>query len=430
MNRQEKHPDPLAALAGLLLAVFVAVVLTACGSDAAEHAGPPPAPAVSVAEPIVRDVNGWDEFTGRVEAVETVEIRPRVSGYIDDIRYTEGREVRKGDVLFVIDPRPYRAELARAEADLARARAEAELAQSEVARARKLLEARAISQEEHDQRIATGAQTRASVRAVEAAVETARLNLEFTVVRSPIAGRAGRALVTEGNLVGPGAIVLTTVVSLDPVYVYFEGDEQVYLRSAELARRADATAAPPAVFVGLANEDGFPHEGRLDFVDNQVNPATGTIRSRAVLANADRTFTPGLFARVKLVGSAAASTILVDDKAILTDQDRKYVYVLGPDNKALRRDLKLGRIVAGLRVVSEGLSAGDKVIVHGAQKIFFPGMAVQPTAIAMGDPPPSPGPSGHPLPQAGEGTASVLPSPATAGEGLGERVADDVRKPT
>jgi membrane fusion protein, multidrug efflux system len=214
----------------------------------------------------------------------------------------------------------------------------------------------------------------------------ARLNLEFTEVRSPIAGRAGRAMVTEGNLVEPGATVLTTVVSLHPVYVYFEGDEQVFLRSADLAR----DGARNAVFVGLSNEEGFPHEGVLDFVDNQVDPRTGTIRSRAVLDNHDRAFTPGLFARVRLQGSASDTALLVDEKAVLTDQDRKYVYVLGPDNKALRRDITLGRTVDGLRIVSAGLQPGDQVIVHGVQKVFFPGMAVAPQMIAMGDPPPAP----------------------------------------
>lgn len=383
--RDELHP--IAPVAALLLAALAAVLLTACGSSAAEPAGMP-APAVSVAEALEREVHASEEFTGRIEATDTVEIRPRVSGYIHRVNYREGSEVRKGDVLFEIDPRPYRAELAGAQAELARARAQAALARSEAARAHRMLEVKAISQEEHDQRLAAEAQSRANVRAAEAAVETARLNLEFTEVRSPIAGRAGEALVTEGNLVGPGSTVLTTVVSLDPVYVTFEGDEQVYLRSADLGQRGRGVATP--VFVGLAHEEGFPHEGRLDFVDNQINPRTGTIRSRAVLPNADRRFTPGLFARVKLVGRATASAVLVDDKAILTDQDRKYVYVLGPESRAVRRDITTGRLADGLRVVTQGLAAGEPVIVHGVQKVFFPGMPVQPTQIAMGDPPAAP----------------------------------------
>lgn len=375
----------LKQLTTALSASLLAILVAACDSGAAEWSGQPPPPEVSVAEVVVRQVNDWDEFTGRVEAPETVEIRPRVSGYIHEVRYTEGREVAKGDVLFVIDQRPYRAALAQAEAELARAKAQAALADSEVVRARKLLESRAISQEEHDEAIAADAQAAANVGAAEAAVELARLDLEFTEVRSPIAGLAGRASVTAGNLVAPGDTLLTTVVSLDPVYVYFESDEQVYLQSADLTQRGRQNT----VFVGLANDQGFPHEGVLDFVDNRVDPATGTIRARAVLDNEDRRFTPGLFARVRLQSNDSESTILVDERAILTDQDRRFVYVLGENDTAQRRDVQLGKSVEGLRIITAGLAAGDRVIVHGVQKIFFPGMPVQARAIAMGDGPAS-----------------------------------------
>jgi len=373
-------------LAALMLVTLAATILAGCGSQANEHGAMPPPPAVSVAQVLAREVSSSEEFTGRVEAAETVVIRPRVAGYIQRVRYDEGAEVKKGDVLFVIDQRPYRAELARAEAEAARARAQATQAQSEKARAKTLLEVQAISQEEYDRMISNDAQFEAGVNAAEAAVEMARLNLEYTEVRSPIAGRAGRAQVTQGNLIAPGTTVLTTVVSLTPVYVYFEGDEQVYLRSADLSRKG----ARNPVFVGLANEEGFPHEGVLDFVDNQIDPQTGTIRSRAVLDNKDRAFTPGLFARVRLQGSDSQAALLVDEKAVLTDQDRKFVYVLGPENRALRRDITLGRTVEGLRVVSSGLQRGDQVIVHGVQKVFFPGMPVAPQTIAMGDPPAAP----------------------------------------
>jgi multidrug efflux system membrane fusion protein len=379
-------------LAALMLVTLAATILAGCGSQANEHGAMPPPPAVSVAQVLSREVSSSEEFTGRVEAAETVVIRPRVAGYIQRVRYDEGAEVKKGDVLFVIDQRPYRAELARAEAEAARARAQATQAQSEKARAKTLLEVQAISQEEYDRLISNDSQFEAGVNAAEAAVEMARLNLEYTEVRSPIAGRAGRAMVTEGNLIEAGATVLTTVVSLTPVYVYFEGDEQVYLRSADLSRKG----ARNPVFVGLANEEGFPHEGVLDFVDNQIDPQTGTIRSRAVLDNKDRAFTPGLFARVRLQGSDSQAALLVDEKAVLTDQDRKFVYVLGPENRALRRDITLGRTVEGLRVVSSGLQRGDQVIVHGVQKVFFPGMPVAPQTIAMGDPPPAP--AGAPAP--------------------------------
>jgi multidrug efflux system membrane fusion protein len=327
-----------------------------------------------------------------VTAVETVEVRPRVSGYLEQVAFTEGQEVDRGQVLFVIDPRPYRAEFDGAQAELERARTRAELARTEFARARKLRETLAISQEILDQRAAAQEESKAAIRAAEAAVETARLNLEFTEVRSPIAGRAGRAVVTEGNLVNTGSngTLLTTVVSIDPVHVYFEGDEQTYLRYSSLARRDEgpgARAARTPVRVGLADEEGFPHRGYLDFVDNTLDPATGTITARAVLENDDRAFTPGLFARVQVRAGAERPALLIDERAVLTDQDRKYVYVLGADSTAQRRDVVLGRQVDGLREVNRGLAAGDQVIVHGVQKIFFPGMPVIPREGVMGEPP-------------------------------------------
>jgi multidrug efflux system membrane fusion protein len=315
--------------------------------------------------------------------VEAVQIRPRVAGVIDEVRFTEGHEVEPGDVLFVIDQRPYRAELARAEAELEAARAQVAPARSEAARARTLFEKRNISQEVLDQRVAAEAQVAAGVRAAQAAVDIARLNLEFTEVRSPIAGRTGRALVTKGNLVDAGNTLLTNVVSLDPVYVYFETDEQVFLRSTDSQRRG----ARHPVQVALSNEEGFPHSGVMDFVDNQLNPDTGTITSRAVLDNRDRIFTPGLFARVRVQGGEKQRTVLIDDKSILTDQDRKFVYVLGSDNTAQRRDVKPGRAIDGLRIITEGLMDNDRIIVHGVQKVFFPGMPVDPQLIEMGQPP-------------------------------------------
>jgi multidrug efflux system membrane fusion protein len=353
----------------------------------------PPPPDVSVATVVTKEVRPWDEFTGHVEAVETVELRPRVSGYIERVNYVEGGEVAKGDVLFVIDHRTYRAELERAEAELARARTQTELAASEVARAKKLAEARAMSAEELDQRNSALAQAEANIRAAQSAVDVAKLNLEFTEVRAPISGRAGRALVTPGNLVStqPNATLLTTIVSLDPVYVYFEGDERSYLRYNAMSRngtRASSRDVRNPVRVGLSGDAGFPYEGEMDFMDNQVNPDTGTIRARAMLANPDRVFTPGLFARVQLVASDSFTAMLIDEKAVLTDQDRKYVYVVADDGSAQRRDITLGRTVDGLRVVSAGLEADDRVIVHGVQKVFMPGMPVNPQVIAMGDPPP------------------------------------------
>jgi multidrug efflux system membrane fusion protein len=365
------------------LAAVLAVLIAACSSEAAPTASMPPPPDVSVATVAAKPVRQWDEFTGRVVAVETVELRPRVSGYVQRVAYAEGQEVRKGDLLFAIDPRPYRAALDRAQADLARAQAEARLARTQDARAQSLIEARAISKEEFETRRAATAQGNAAVRAAEAAVTAARLDLQFTSVRAPIDGRAGRAMATAGNLAQADTTLLTTLVSQDPVHVYFETDEQTYLRYQQLARDGTRSGEGNPVRVGLANESGYPHAGTLDFTDNQVDPATGTIRARAVLRNPDRAFTPGLFARVQIEGSGEFRALLIDDKALLTDQDRKYVYVLGAQNKAERRDVVLGAQIDGLRVVRSGLKAGDKVIVNGVQKVFMPGMPVQPKTVAM-----------------------------------------------
>ena len=374
-------------LAALVLSVLIATAIGACSSEAAPADAMPPAPEVSVATVLSKQVRQWDEFTGRVAAVETVELRPRVSGYVERVVFDEGQEVRKGDLLFVIDQRPYRAALDSALAGLERARSEARLAQTQDARAQMLIEAKAISREEFETRKAATAQGNAGVRAAEAAVAAARLDLQFTQVRSPIDGRAGRALMTEGNLAQADATLLTTVVSLDPVHVYFESDEQSFLRYSDLARKGERTRSSNPVRIGLANETGYPHEGVVDFIDNQVDGRTGTIHARAVLRNPDRVFTPGLFARVQLQGSGEFKALLIDDKAVLTDQDRKYVYVLGPKNAAMRKDVVLGRMADGLRVVESGLTPQDKVIVHGVQKVFFPGMPVAPKQIAMGAPP-------------------------------------------
>ncbi|MDN5782465.1 MAG: efflux RND transporter periplasmic adaptor subunit, partial [Luteimonas sp.] len=373
------------SLAVLALASMIAVVVSACGSsEAAPGAGMPPPPEVSVATVLSKPVHQWDTFNGRVTAVESVELRPRVSGYVQRVAFKEGQEVKKGDLLFVIDPRPYRAALDQAQAQLQRAHAEAKLAQAQDARAQTLIEAKAISREEFETRKAASAQGNAGVRAAEASVAAAALDLQFTQVRAPIDGRIGRALVTEGNLAQADATLLTSLVSQDPMYVYFESDEQTYLRYADLARKGERTRSSNPVRIGLADESGFPHEGTVDFVDNQVDPTTGTIRARAVFPNPDRVLTPGLFARVQVQGSGEFKAMLIDDKAVLTDQDRKYVYVLGPDNKAVRKDVQLGRMIDGLRVVQSGLTAKDKVIVHGVQKVFMPGMPVAPKTIAMG----------------------------------------------
>jgi RND family efflux transporter MFP subunit len=353
-----------------------------------EPAPAPPAQAVTVAAVAEREISEWDEFTGRLEAVDQVEIRPRVSGYIKRVTFAEGKEVKKGEVLFEIDPRPYEAQLAGAQAELERARSAASLAKSEVQRAGKLVDVQAISREEFDSRTSAEAQGGATVRAAEAAVQTARLNLEWTRVRSPIAGRVSNALVTAGNLVQagpPAGAVLTTVVSVDSMYVYFDSDEQTYLRYASRARSSGGTnwrTARLPVYLGLANESGFPHEGRLDFVDNQVDPRTGTIRTRAVFSNRARALTPGLFARVKLVGTEKTNATLVRDAAIGTDQDRRFVLVVGPGDTLAYRPIVPGRLTDGLRIVTSGLKPGERIVVNGLMRVR-PGMKVTPTDSAM-----------------------------------------------
>jgi membrane fusion protein, multidrug efflux system len=370
------------AFLALSASILIAMALAGCRSDASAPSGPPAA-EVSAATVVSRNVRQWDDVTGRISAVETVELRPRVSGYIDRVAYQEGQEVSKGDLLFVIDQRPYLAALAQAEAGLERARSEARLAQMQDARAQSLIDAQVISREEYETRHAASAGSDAGVRGAQAAVATARLNLQFTEVRAPISGRAGRALITAGNLAQADATVLTTLVSLDPMYVDFDSDEQSFLRYNALARKGERDLSRNPVRVGLAGEQGYPYTGTVDFVDNQVDPRTGTIRARAVLANPDRVFTPGLFARVQLEGSAEFEALLIDDKAVLTDQDRNYVYVVAADNTAARRDITLGRMIDGLRVVTSGLEPTDQVVIDGVQKVFFPGMPVKAEIVSM-----------------------------------------------
>lgn len=373
----------------LIAAALTTLLLAACGGGEAPPADgggmQMPPTEVNVAAVVQKEVTEWDEFNGRFMAVERVDIRPRIQGYVTRIVCTEGAEVQKGELLFEIDDREYRAALNRAQAEVERAQTRVARATRDIERGRKLVAAKAMSTEEWDQREAELKQAQADVAAMQAAVVQARLNVEFTKVSAPIAGRVGAAMITTGNLVDPSA-VLTNMVSLDPIYVVFEGDERTFLRYQDLIRNGDrqsARAGGNPVRVGLANEQGFPHQGVLDFVDNQLDPATGTIRVRARLGNSDRRFTPGLFARVQLAGSAVHQALLIHDQAVLTDQDRKYVYVLGEGNTATRKDVVLGGSVDGLRIVSSGLEAGDKVVVNGMKKIFFPGAPLQPLTVPM-----------------------------------------------
>ena len=369
----------------LLVCMCVATLaIPLAGCKAAADKKPSSPAAVEVAAVVPKSIHLADEFNGRVASINSVDVRARVTGYVDNVAYREGDSVERGDLLFVIDPRPYRDALDSAKASLEREKAAAAFADIQAKRAQTLNTSNAISQEEYQNRDSDLSQSTARVHEAESAVATAELSLSFTEVRSPIDGRTGRAQLTRGNLAQADQTVLTTVVSQDPVYVYFDCDEQSYLRFQERVHRGSGVSSANPVRVALANETGFPHIGTIDFLDNQVNPSTGTIRARVVLSNPDRLFTPGLYARVRLESTGAVKALLVDDKALLTDQDRKYVYVVGPGNVAQRKDVVTGGTADGLRLIQSGLAPGDKVIVGGLQQIYFSGAPVAPRQVAMG----------------------------------------------
>ena len=375
--------NPRIAPAFLPVPVLLLMAAAGCVTGEAQNApGAPPAPEVTAAEVAVRDIRDWADFTGRLEAVESVEVRARVGGYVESLHFVEGGRVEQGDLLFQIDPRPFKAETDRLVAERERTEAELKLARSYRERAERLLAQNATSQEEVEQFAADAAVAEAELAAVQAALEAAELNLSFTRVTAPITGRISRAAVTAGNLVDSSTL-LTTLVSDNPVYVYFDVDEHTYLEHVRHTGDADAAA-----YVGLINETDYPHAAQLDFVDNQVDPDHGTIRARAVLDNADGRFTPGLFARLKLVSPKRYRAALVDDRAIGSDLGRKFVFVIDEQNTVQYRAVEIGRVVDGLRIVTSGLSSGDVVIVNGLQRVR-PGVTVAATKVAMDRNPPS-----------------------------------------
>jgi multidrug efflux system membrane fusion protein len=363
------------ALAVALAAGSWVVLDHHAGSQA--QAAPPP-PAVTVAQTLVRPVSDAAQFTGHLQAVDTVQVHPRVSGYVDAVQFKEGALVRKGQLLFRIDPRPYQAEVDRLQANLAQARAEAKLAQANAERGARLVAQHAISREEADRLDTAATSARSQIAATAAALESAQLNRGFTEVRAPIDGRVGNALITAGNLVTP-TDVLTSVVSVNPVYAYFDVDEHSYLNLDRLRREHHAA---PKVTMALADESGFPHRGSIDFVDNQLSTGSGTIRLRAVFDNADGRYTPGLYVRLQLRTDSATPRALIDDRAVGTDLGNKFVYVLDKEQKVAYRKVTTGPLLDGLRVIEDGLGAGDVVVVNGLQHVR-PGMQVNPTRVAM-----------------------------------------------
>lgn len=365
------------------LVAVAAALIGACGQapEAAEEGMP--APAVSVAEVIEQRITEWDELTGRLEAPESVEIRPRVSGFIDKVAFDEGALVKKGDLLFQIDPRPFESQVKRLQAELQQARATEQRTASEAQRGERLRANNAISAELADARVSAASEAKSAVAAIQAQLDAAKLDLGFTRVTAPIDGRVGSALITAGNLVNAGEALLTTLVSTDKVYAYFEADERTYLKYRELARNGTRGAETP-VYLGLSSEDGHPHLGHMDFIDNHVDPRTGTIRGRAVFDNRDGSFTPGLYARLKLVGSATYEAVLIKDVAVGTDLGKKFVLVLGDDGKVAYRSIELGPKLEGMRIVRNGLEQGETIVVNGLQRVR-PGTAVEPQQVPMAD---------------------------------------------
>jgi len=373
-------------LLAALAVVGLVVVLEGCDAATGKPAAVS-APAVSAAIVGVMSITETHEFSGRLEAIDHVDIRARVGGFITEANFKPGSIVKKGEVLFVIDPRPYQAEVNRAEAAVGSARAKADLAKLELVRSERLLADKAIAQREYDEKASGMKELDANMRAAVAQYDAAKLNLGYTQVTSPINGRVSKAEITVGNLVDPSA-VLSSVVSTDRIYASFDGDEDTFLHVGAQAQKGEAVT----VKIGLANETGFPHEGKLEFIDNQLDVRSGSVRMRATLANTDNVLVPGLFARVQLGAGANAETeaIAINERSIGTDQDRKFVFVVGADGKAEYRAVKLGQIVDGMRVVLEGLKPGEKIIVNGLQRVH-PGAPVMAQIVAMEFDPSAPG---------------------------------------
>lgn len=396
-------------------------------TDAAGRPGGPggaPPPAVTVARPVERAVIDWDEYTGRLEAAEAVNVRARVSGFIDSAEFIEGSVVKAGDPLFVIDPRPFQAEVDRAAAEVARAQAQVQQTSEEFARLERIRSGGSATEREFLNARYNKAAADAALASARAALESANLNLRFTRVTAPIGGRVGRKLVTPGNLITGGgtggpATLLTTIASLDPIYCYFDADERAVLKYQRLSRehkRQSARDARMNVSLSLADETGFPHEGYIDFINNRLDSATGTLQARASIRNPDGFFTPGLFARLRIPGSAPYRAVQVADEAIGADQSQRFVLVLGPNDVVQYRPVTVGGLFEGLRVV-EGVRPTDRVVVNGLQRAR-PGMKVTPTEAPMpvrATGPAATGPASAPATAPTSAPAATAPTPQEAG---------------
>jgi len=353
--------------AALLLALAIA------GGAAQAQMGPGGPPPVTVAKPVVKDIVEQDEFTGRFEAVDQVELRARVAGYLEAVRFRDGQIVREGDLLFVIDKRPYQATLRRAEAAVTAAQTRVDFARGDLERYERLARSGTAPERQLEQARQSFQQAQADIAALRADIETARLNLSFTEIRSPIAGRIGRKLVSEGNLVAADQTLLATVVSTDPIHFYFDLDERSYIA---YARSAAAGGMPTGrngdgidVTAGLLDERTLPRKGRMEFLDNRIDPATGTMRARATFENKDGLLTPGLFGRVRVPGSAPFKGVLIPDEAIVSDQDRRFVWTVAEDGTVAARAVRPGPRIDGYRVVRNGLDGSETIVVAGLQRV-------------------------------------------------------------
>jgi multidrug efflux system membrane fusion protein len=374
---------------GYLAGLAAIAALAAAGGckDAGAPGAQPlqgPSPNVKIAQPVSRNVTEWDEYTGRIEAVEAVEVRARVSGYLDKVNFKDGEKVRKGDLLFVIDPRPFKAQLDYASAELERVKSRKELAANDLERAERLFKVKAISKEEYDARQKGLREASAVVASAAANVETARLNLEYTQIRAPIDGRISRELITVGNLVKTDDTLLTTIVSTNPVYVYVDADERAVLKYRRKNGRTAVGIEGTPVELALADENDFPHRGMLDYIAPREDTATGTITLRGVFPNDDDFLRPGFFARLRVRLGEPYPALLIPDQAIGTDQANRFVWVANPNNEVEYRTVELGAHIGQLRVIRKGLKPEDWVVIEGLQKLR-PGLKVTPEKISLAE---------------------------------------------